>query len=140
MAAPTKLPRSTASSENWQDNLKHIDELGGPKHYNHFPAAWAWAMDTPFQWTKQIASHFGGHPQSARHLVAGAIKDKGGVRTQFHHVIDVMPTILEAAGIRAPESLNGHPTEADRGVSMVLHLQRREGAGAPQDADLRAGI
>jgi arylsulfatase len=76
-------------------------------------------MDTPFQWTKQIASHFGRHPQSYGHLVAGQDQTGGGVRTQFHHVTDIMPTILEVAGIHAPDILNGVAQKPIEGVSMV---------------------
>jgi arylsulfatase len=99
--------------------LKVIDELGGPKHYNHFPAGWAWAMDAPFQWTKQIASHFGGTRNPAVISWPARIKEKGGVRTQFHHVMDIMPTILESAGIGAPDTLNGVAQKPIEGVSMV---------------------
>jgi arylsulfatase A-like enzyme len=101
------------------EELKIIDELGGPKHYNHFPAGWAHAMDTPFQWTKQIASHFGGTRNPMVISWPAKIKEQGGVRTQFHHVIDIMPTILEAAGIQAPDSLNGIKQKPIEGVSMV---------------------
>jgi len=99
--------------------LKVIDELGGPKHYNHFPAGWAWAMDTPFQWTKQIASHFGGTRNPMVVVWPAKIREKGGIRGQFHHVIDIMPTILEAAGIQAPDVLNGMAQKPIEGVSMV---------------------
>ena len=105
--------------EDWKDVLKHIDELGGPKYYNHFPAGWAWAMDTPFQWTKQIASHFGGTRNPMIVSWPAKITDKGGVRTQFHHVMDIMPTVLEAAGIRPPDVLNGTPQKPIEGLSMV---------------------
>ena len=102
-----------------EGELKVIDELGGPKYYNHFPAGWAWAMDTPFQWTKQIASHFGGTRNPVVISWPAKIKEKGGVRTQFQHVTDIMPTILEVAGIRAPDSLNGVTQKPIEGVSMV---------------------
>jgi arylsulfatase A-like enzyme len=105
--------------ETWQSNLKRIDELGGPKYYNHFPAGWAWAMDTPLQWTKQVASHFGGTRNPLIISWPAEITEKGGVRTQFHHVMDIMPTILEAANIEAPEVLNGTPQKPIEGVSMV---------------------
>jgi arylsulfatase len=105
--------------ETWQSNLNHIDELGGPKYYNHFPAGWAWAMDTPLQWTKQVASHFGGTRNPAIISWPSKITDKGGVRTQFHHIMDVMPTVFESAGIRAPETLNGTPQKPIEGISMV---------------------
>jgi arylsulfatase len=105
--------------EDWHGNLERIDELGGPKYYNHFPAGWAWAMDAPFQWTKQIASHFGGTRNPVVISWPARIKEKGGRRTQFHHIMDIMPTILEAAGIRAPDSLNGIAQKPIEGVSMV---------------------
>jgi arylsulfatase A-like enzyme len=66
--------------ETWQSDLKHIDELGGPKYYNHFPAGWAWAMDSPLQWTKQVASHFGGTRNPVIISWPAKITDKGGVR------------------------------------------------------------
>ncbi len=81
--------------EKWQDNLKAIDELGGPKHFNHFPSSWAHAMNTPFQWTKQVASHFGGTRNPLIIQLAQRIKDKGGLRDQFLHVIDIVPTLYE---------------------------------------------
>jgi arylsulfatase A-like enzyme len=105
--------------ESWQSALAHIDELGGPKFYNHFPAGWAWAMDSPFQWTKQIASHFGGTRNPVIISWPAKITDKGGVRTQFHHIMDVAPTILEATGIRAPDVLNGTPQKPMEGISMA---------------------
>ena len=105
--------------ETWQDNLKVIDELGGPKHFNHFPSAWAWAMDTPFQWTKQVASHFGGTRNPMIISWPAKITDKGGLRSQFHHVIDIMPTLLDAAGVRAPDVLNGIPQKPIDGISMT---------------------
>ena len=113
MAASTRTCFSTASPRRWQDNLKHIDELGGPKWFNHFPAAWAHAMNTPFQWTKQVASHFGGTRNPMVISWPAKIKDKGGVRSQFLHTIDIVPTLYEAIGITPPEVLNGSEAEAD---------------------------
>jgi arylsulfatase A-like enzyme len=114
--------------ESLADNLKHIDELGGPKHFNHFPAGWAWAMNTPFQWTKQIASHLGGVRNPLAVSWPARIKDHGGVRPQFHHVIDIAPTIYEAVGIDFPEILNGVAQKPIEGVSMVYSFDE---AGAP---------
>jgi arylsulfatase len=94
-------------SEHWQDNIKVIDELGGPKHFNHFPSAWAHAMDTPFQWTKQIASYFGGTRNPLIISWPSHIKDRGGLRSQFTHVIDIVPTLYEVIGITPPDTLNG---------------------------------
>ena len=105
--------------DKWQDELKAIDELGGPKHYNHFPAAWAHAMDTPFQWTKQVASHFGGTRNPMIVSWPAKIKDKGGLRDQFLHVIDVVPTIYEVTGITAPTELNGVQQAPIEGISFA---------------------
>jgi arylsulfatase A-like enzyme len=101
-----------------EGELKVIDELGGPKYYNHFPAGWAHAMDAPFQWTKQIASHFGGTRNPVVISWPARIK-QSGVRTQFHHITDIMPTILEVAGVHAPDMLNGVAQKPIEGVSMV---------------------
>jgi len=109
-------------------NLRHINELGGPKHFNHFPAGWAWAMNSPLQWTKQIASHFGGTRNPVVISWPKRIRDVGGLRPQFHHVIDLAPTIYEAAGIRAPDVLNGVPQKPIEGVSMVYSF---DSAAAP---------
>jgi arylsulfatase len=99
--------------------LAHLDEIGGPKSYNHFPVGWAWAMDTPFQWGKQIASHFGGTRNPLVISWPDRIKDKGGIRTQFHHAIDIVPTILEAADVEQPSEVNGVTQKPIEGVSMV---------------------
>ena len=99
--------------------IKHIDEIGGPNAYNHFPVGWAWAMNTPFQWGKQVASHFGGTRNPVVISWPARIKDKGGVRSQFHHVIDLVPTILEAARVTAPAQLNGVTQKPIEGVSMM---------------------
>ncbi|MHA3786936.1 arylsulfatase [Flavobacterium hauense] len=105
--------------EKWQDNLKVIDELGGPKHYNHFTAEWAWAMCTPFQWTKQVASHFGGTRNPMIISWPAKIKDKGGLRSQFTHTIDVVPTLYEVIGITPPETVNGIPQKPIEGISFA---------------------
>jgi len=106
-------------SEKWQDNLKVIDELGGPKHFNHFPSAWAHAMNTPFQWTKQVASHFGGTRNPLIISWPAKIKDKGGLRSQFIHTIDIVPTIYEVCGITAPLELNGVHQKPIEGISFA---------------------
>jgi arylsulfatase A-like enzyme len=98
---------------------------GSERTFPHFAAGWAWAMDTPFKWVKQVASHFGGTAQGAAMSWPGHINDAGGIRRQFHHVIDIVPTILEATGIPAPDTINGikqHPIE---GVSWSTHGTRR---------------
>lgn len=105
--------------EKWQDNLKVMDELGGPKHFNHFPAAWAHAMDTPFQWTKQVASHFGGTRNPMIVSWPARIKEKGGLRSQFMHVIDIAPTLYEIIGITPPLELNGVTQKPIEGISFA---------------------
>jgi arylsulfatase A-like enzyme len=107
-------------SEKWEDNLKVIDELGGPKHFNHFPSSWAHAMNTPFQWTKQVASHFGGTRNPMIISWPEGIKDKGGLRDQFLHVIDIVPTIYELAGVTAPRELNGVQQKPIEGESFAF--------------------
>ena len=96
-----------------------IDNLGGPESYNHYAVGWAHAMNTPYQWTKQVASHFGGTRNGTIVHWPKGIKSRGEVRSQFHHVIDVAPTILEAAGIPEPVSVNGVHQDPIEGVSMV---------------------
>jgi arylsulfatase A-like enzyme len=99
--------------------IKHIDDLGSSRANNHYAVGWAHAMDTPYQWTKQVASHFGGTRNGTIiHWPAG-IKSKGEIRQQFHHVIDVTPTVLEAAGLPAPTFVNGVMQEPLHGVSMA---------------------
>ena len=95
---------------------------GSDKTFPHFAAPWAWAMDTPFKWTKQVASHFGGTSQGVAMSWPGHINDAGGIRRQFHHVIDIVPTILEATGISMPETLNGIKQRPMDGVSMGFGL------------------
>ncbi len=95
-----------------------IDDFGTPKAYNHYAVGWAHAMDTPYQWTKQVASHWGGTRNGTIVHWPKAIKSSGEVRSQFHHVIDVAPTVLEAAGLPHPVSVNGVQQKPLEGVSM----------------------
>ena len=114
-----------------------IDELGSDRTYNHYPIGWAHAMDAPFQWTKQVASHFGGTRNGLAVMWPKRIKAHGEIRSQFHHVIDIVPTVLEAAGVEAPILLNGTQQKPLEGVSMVYTLRRRERADATHDPILR---
>jgi len=109
--------------------IQHIDEIGGPEAYNHFPVGWAWAMNTPFQWGKQVASHFGGTRNPLVVSWPNRIKDKGGIRPQFHHVIDVVPTILEAVGVPEPVEVNGVWQKPIEGVSMVYSFDDAKAKG-----------
>jgi arylsulfatase len=99
--------------------MERLDKLGGPESYNHFAVGWAHAMNTPYQWTKQVASHWGGTRNGIVVHWPNGIKEKGGVRDQFSHVIDVAPTILEAAGLPEPMSVDGVQQTPIEGVSML---------------------
>jgi arylsulfatase len=102
-----------------ESTIKRIDEIGGPTSEPHVPVGWAWCMNAPFQWTKQVASHFGGTRNPlVVHWPAG-IKAKGEIRNQFHHVIDVVPTILAACKIPEPKVVNGILQKPIEGVSML---------------------
>jgi arylsulfatase A-like enzyme len=105
--------------ETVQDVLKHYDELGGPSTYPHYAAGWAVAGDSPFEWTKQVASSYGGTRNGMVIHWPKGIAAKGEVRSQWHHVIDIAPTMLEAAGLPEPKSVNGTPQTPIEGVSMV---------------------
>lgn len=97
---------------------------GSDQTYNHMAVGWAWAFDTPFKWTKQVASHFGGTRQGVAIAWPNRIKDAGGVRTQFHHIIDIAPTILDVTGIPAPDALNGIKQNPFEGVSMAYTFDK----------------
>ncbi len=103
--------------------LDRIDEIGGPTSEPHVPVAWAWAMDAPFAWTKQIASHFGGTRNPLVIHWPNGIKAKGELRDQFHHVIDVVPTILEACKIPEPTEVNGIVQRPMEGISMTYTFE-----------------
>ncbi|HUL19159.1 MAG TPA: arylsulfatase [Steroidobacteraceae bacterium] len=110
--------------------MLHYESWGSDKTYPHMSVAWSWAFDTPFKWTKQVASHFGGTRQGVAISWPHHIKDAGGIRTQFHHMIDIMPTILEATGIQAPVTVNGIAQRPIEGVSMVYTFDKAN-ANAP---------
>ena len=99
--------------------LERVDEIGKPGTSPHFAVGWAWAGDTPFQWTKQVASHFGGTRNPVVMSWPKVIKDTDKVRSQFHHAIDIAPTILDVVGIKEPASLAGVPQKPIEGVSMA---------------------
>ena len=99
--------------------IAHVDDLGAPSAYNHYAVGWAHAMDTPYQWTKQVASHWGGTRNGTIVHWPNGIAAKGELRHQFAHVIDVAPTVLEAAGLPAPTLVNGVLQEPLHGVSMA---------------------
>ncbi|HEY7079512.1 MAG TPA: arylsulfatase [Nitrososphaeraceae archaeon] len=105
-------------SETIQQNLKRIDEIGGTTCYNHYPVGWAMAGDTPFKWYKQY-THYGGTKDPFIVHWPKGIKDKGEIRTQFHHAIDIVPTILEAIGVQPPAQIGGYTQAPIEGVSML---------------------
>jgi arylsulfatase A-like enzyme len=106
------------------EQLKFYDVWGSDQTYPHMAVGWTWAMDTPFKWTKQVASHFGGTRQGMAISWPNRIKDAGGVRHQFHHVIDIVPTILEATGVVAPLQVNGIAQKPIEGVSMAYTFDK----------------
>ena len=115
--------------ETLPDMLKHFDEWGGPSTYPHMAAGWAVAGDTPFTWTKQVASNFGGTRNGMVVHWPKRVTAKGEVRSQFHHVIDVTPTVLEAAGLPEPKSVNGVVQTPIEGVSMVYTFDDAKAEG-----------
>ena len=117
-----------AALETPEFMLSKMDEFGSPTSYNHYAVGWAWAMDTPFQWTKQVASHWGGTRNGTIvHWPAG-IAEKGGLRSQFTHVIDIAPTILEAAGLPEPTMVNGVQQSPIEGTSMLYAFDDADAA------------
>lgn len=114
--------------EDFKEVSRRMNELGGPTTFNHYPVGWAHAMDTPFQWNKQVASHFGGTRNGLVVSWPARIKDRGGLRTQFSHVIDIMPTLLEATGVAVPTSINGVVQKPVEGVSLAYTF---DNANAP---------
>ncbi len=107
-----------AALETTEFLLSTMDDLGGPDSYNHYSVGWAWAMCTPFQWTKQVASHWGGTRNGTVVHWPRGIAERGGLREQFTHVIDLAPTILEAAGLPEPAMVNGVQQSPMEGTSM----------------------
>jgi arylsulfatase A-like enzyme len=112
-----------------ESSRRLIDQLGGPLAYNNYPVGWAYAGSTPFKWTKQIASHFGGTRNPLVISWPKHIKERGGLRTQFHHVIDIAPTIYEAVGIQPPAEVNGIMQKPIEGVSLLYTFQEPQAKG-----------
>lgn len=106
-------------TETVEDQLKHLDKWGGPETYPHMAAGWAVAFDTPFMWTKQVASNFGGTRNGMVVHWPKGIKAKNEIRSQFHHVIDIAPTVLEAAHLPEPKVVNGTKQKPIEGVSLA---------------------
>ena len=107
---------------------ERIDDFGTPKAYNHYAVGWAHALDTPYQWTKQVASHWGGTRNGTIVHWPGGIKAKGEVRNQFHHVIDVAATVLDAAGLPEPTFVHGVQQMPLHGTSMAYSFDDADAA------------
>ena len=126
-----------AALETPEFMMSKLDEFGSPSSYNHYAVGWSWAMNTPFQWTKQVASHWGGTRNGTIVHWPSGIEEKGGVRSQFTHVIDVAPTILEAAGLPEPTMVNGVLQSPMEGTSMLYTFNDADDARAPRPPVLR---
>ncbi len=123
-----------AALETPEFMVSKLDELGSPSSYNHFSVGWAWAMNTPLQWTKQVASHWGGTRNGTIVHWPKGIEQRGGLRSQFTHVIDLAPTVLEAAGLPEPAMVNGVQQSPMEGTSMLYSFNDAE---APERHDLQ---
>jgi len=120
IGTPNEIAMFNGFNPTVEEQLKYFyDVWGTDKTYNHMAVPWAWAFDTPFSWTKQICSHFGGIRQGMAISWPKMIKDQGGIRHQFHHMIDIVPTILEATGIPAPVTVDGIKQKPIEGVSLA---------------------
>jgi arylsulfatase A-like enzyme len=109
------------------ENMLFYDAWGSNQTYPHYSIGWAWTFDTPFKWTKQIASFFGGTKNGMVISWPAKIKDKGGIRWQFHHVVDIVPTLLEAAGLPAPVQIDGIAQKPLEGVSLAYTFDANAG-------------
>ncbi len=131
---PTGTPNEVASVQGVhlpvEAQMKYYDAWGSEKTYPHMSIGWTWAFDTPFKWTKMVSSHFGGTKQGMAIAWPKVITDKGGIRHQFHHVIDIVPTILEVVGIPMPELIDGIKQSPMDGVSMAYTFDEKN-ADAP---------
>jgi arylsulfatase len=112
-----------------EGQIKKIKELGGPLHENHYPVGWAWAGSSPFQWMKRVPSHFGGTRNGMVVSWPKKISDKGGLRNQFHHVIDIAPTIYAATGVTIPKAVNGIDQVPLAGVDMTYSFAAPQARG-----------
>jgi len=129
--SPNEIALFNSANPGVKEQLDHFyDAWGTDKTYAHMSIGWSWAFDTPFSWTKQICSHFGGVRQGLAISWPKVIKDAGGIRSQFHHVIDVAPTILEAAGLKQPKTVDGIKQSPMEGVSMAYTFDAKN-AQAP---------
>ena len=131
---PTGTPNEIASVQGVhlpaEAQMQYYDAWGSDKTYPHMSIGWTWAFGTPFSWTKMVSSHFGGTKQGMAISWPKVIKDEGGIRHQFHHVVDIAPTILEVTGIPLPEVIDGIKQNPMEGVSMAYTFDKKN-ADAP---------
>lgn len=120
----------TGRKESFSELADNIDKIGGPEMYNHMPAAWAWATNAPFPWWKQVASQAGGVRNGMVISWPKAIADRGGLRSQYAHVSDIMPTVLQAAGITAPTTLDGVTQKPIDGISLAYSFSQKSAPSA----------
>ena len=130
VGTPNELMSLNGRQPSIEEAIGFMDKWGLPGTSPHYAVGWALAGDTPFQWTKQVASHFGGTRNSMIVSWPAVIKDKGKIRSQFHHVIDVMPTLMEVVGIREPKEVNGYVQRPIEGTSFAYTFSK-ENAKAP---------
>lgn len=130
VGTPNEIMNLNGRDPSMEDSMSFKDKWGMPGTSPHYAVGWAWAGDTPFQWTKQVASHFGGTRNAMIVSWPAGIKDKGKVRSQFHHCIDVMPTLMEIVGIAEPKEVNGYIQRPIEGTSFAYTFDA-ENAKAP---------
>jgi arylsulfatase len=130
VGTPNEIMSLNGRQPSMEEAMGFIDKWGMPGTSPHYAVGWAWAGDTPFQWTKQVASHFGGTRNSMIVSWPEKIKDKGKVRSQFHHCIDIMPTLMEVVGIKEPREVNGYSQRPIEGVSFAYTFDAKN-ADAP---------
>lgn len=129
VGTPNEVAMFNGANVPVEDQLKYFYDIWGTdRTYNHMAVGWTWAFDTPFSWTKQVASHFGGMSQGVCVSWPGHIKDVGAIRHQFHHVIDVVPTILEACTIKAPDTVDGIKQKPIEGTSFAYTFDQANAA------------
>lgn len=119
VGTPNEIMSLNGRQPTMEEAIGFMDKWGMPGTSPHYAVGWAWAGDTPFQWTKQVASHFGGTRNAMFVSWPKVIKDKGKLRPQFHHCIDVMPTLMEVAGIAEPTEVNGYIQRPIEGTSFA---------------------
>jgi arylsulfatase A-like enzyme len=130
LGTPSEVMSFNGISVPVADQMKFYEVWGSDQTYNHMAVAWTWAFDTPFKWTKQVPSFFGGTRQGMAISWPGHITDKGAIRWQFHHVIDIVPTILEVTGLPAPVMIDGIAQKPIEGVSLAYTFDKAN-ADAP---------